>query len=116
MTERRYRTDLEDGSNSNGWSKWKVYVLETIDKIEEKVDKVEDQRRKCQLECTQELTKLKVKSSIWGGLAGFIGSVVVTLVISITAGFITTNIDIGKRIQQDNTPKIEQQDKSRSNE
>lgn len=95
MIERSYKTNLEGEDNQgNGWQRWKVYVLETIEKIEGKVDNIEDRRRKCELWCNQEITKLKVKSSIWGAISGFIVSLVLTLAISLGAGFITKNVDI----------------------
>lgn len=80
--------------DGNGWQRWKIYVLETIDKIESKVDQIEDRRSNCQLWCTQEITKLKVKSSIWGAISGFIVSLILTLVLSLSAGYVTKNVDI----------------------
>ena len=99
MTDKRKdRKELEpstpDSSDGNGWQRWKIYVLETIDKIEVKVDNIEERRKNCQLWCTQEITKLKVKSSLWGAIAGFVVSLILTLVLSLSAGFITKNVDL----------------------
>lgn len=56
--------------NNNGWSEWGKYVLKELERLN---DCYEEQQKIMQ-QIQVEIAMLKVKSSVWGGIAGLIPS------------------------------------------
>ena len=56
--------------NSNGWSEWGKHVLKELERLN---DCYEEQQKIMQ-QIQVEIAMLKVKSSVWGGIAGLIPS------------------------------------------
>jgi len=56
--------------NNNGWGEWGKYVLKELERLN---DCYEEQQKIMQ-QIQVEIVTLKVKSSIWGGIAGLIPS------------------------------------------
>ena len=56
--------------NSNGWSEWGKHVLKELERLN---DCYEEQQKVMQ-QIQVEIAMLKVKSSVWGGIAGLIPS------------------------------------------
>ena len=62
----------------NGWKEWGKHVLAEISRLSDEVNEL----RKDIHKVDKDITMLKVKSSFWGGLAGF-GAGLITLIISL---------------------------------
>jgi len=62
----------------NGWKEWGKHVLAEITRLSDEVNEL----RKDIHKVDKDITMLKVKSSFWGGLAGF-GAGLITLIISL---------------------------------
>lgn len=56
--------------NNNGWSEWGKYVLKELERLN---DYYEEQQKIIQ-QIQVEVAMLKVKSGIWGGIAGLVPS------------------------------------------
>ncbi len=56
--------------NNNGWGEWGKYVLKELERLN---DCYEEQQKIMQ-QIQVEIAMLKVKSSVWGGIAGLIPS------------------------------------------
>ena len=56
--------------DKNGWSEWGKYVLKELERLN---DCYEEQQKIMQ-QIQVEIAMLKVKSSVWGGIAGLIPS------------------------------------------
>lgn len=66
------------GLDMNGWSRYEKLVLEKLDTLERNVGALHE----AQVLLRIDVARLKVKSGLWGGIAGFIPAVIgVTLVI-----------------------------------
>lgn len=73
----------------NGWSEYKREVIHRIktlevkmDKFEEKMDKFEENMEKRINQISIDVSKLKLKSSLWGSLAGLITTLTTILIMS----------------------------------
>lgn len=76
----------------NGWNENKKYVIQSIDRIEHKLDTMDETQRVCRLDCSNEITKLKVKSAIWGAIIGLVVSLTVTVVGSVMVHYFTNDV------------------------
>ena len=56
--------------NNNGWSEWGKYVLKELERLNDCYEEQQKIMQRIQVE----IAMLKVKSSVWGGLAGLIPS------------------------------------------
>ena len=74
------RTPLQN----EGWKQWSQNVKDTLDKLENKVGKLEDRITKHREESLVEVSTLKVKAGLMGMIAGVIGSAVMSVVIGLT--------------------------------
>jgi len=56
--------------DNNGWSEWGKYVLKELERLNDCYEEQQKIMQRIQVE----IAMLKVKSSVWGGLAGLIPS------------------------------------------
>jgi hypothetical protein len=70
------------GQSGNGWTEWGKFVLKELERLN---DCYEEQQKLLQ-QIQVEIGMLKVKSSIWGGIAGLIPS------LGVLVYFIVKNI------------------------
>lgn len=73
------------------WEAWGNHVLLTLEKLEDKVDKLEDKISGHRENTVVEIATLKAKAGVWGSVAGVIAS----LVVSVVAGFIVYSLTQG---------------------
>ena len=57
-----------DPPNGDGWGEWRKYVLKELERISD----CHEAQRKIMQQIQVEIAMLKVKSSVWGGIAGLI--------------------------------------------
>jgi len=79
--------DLGNVENDDkSWGRYKIYVIETLRRLRKEVDKIrekiEDDIVPKLNELEREITKLQVKSGVWGLLAGLLGVVIAMLIKS----------------------------------
>jgi len=55
------------------WNEHRLYVMESLDELKESMDKIQD----TQAQIMSEIRLLKLKSSLWGGLAGTVPAIVI---------------------------------------
>lgn len=65
-------------SHINPWKEWGNYVLKTLDKVEKKIDNLECNFNKYKVEINTEIIRLKTKAAVWGSIAGFLFSAIVS--------------------------------------
>lgn len=92
----------EDELN-NSWSSWGNHVLQTIGKLEKKVDQMEKNQQEYEIKHSNEITAIKAKAGIVGAITGAIGSAIIALIIAISANFATKEIQDVK--SEDTTEK-----------
>lgn len=70
---------MQQPNGQNGWTEWGKYVLKELERLnacyaslDEKVDKT-----------NIEIAKLKIKSGVWGAIAGLIPVVIVLIIVYI---------------------------------
>ena len=68
---------------SDGWKQWSKSVKESLEKLEKKVDKLEDKITIHREESLVEVSTLKAKAGIMGMITGFVVSTVMSLIIGI---------------------------------
>jgi hypothetical protein len=59
-------------------------ILDKLDKMDGKIDKLHDKVDLNIVETAKDITELKVKSSIWGGVSGAVSGIAVGLVAMFT--------------------------------
>ena len=69
--------------NNQGWESWSNHVLMTLEKLEKKVDFLENRINKNNLDAQIEIVFIKAKAGVWGMIAGFIISTIVSIIIGI---------------------------------
>jgi hypothetical protein len=66
---------------SNGWSEWSKHVLAELERFNGELqtlnEKIEDLKSEELRKVYIEIATLKVKSSVWGGVAGLIAALIV---------------------------------------
>jgi len=64
------------GKGTNGWSKYQMMVLQRLDRQDKDLDsikkEIQEVREKDMVQLQVEIAMLKVKSGVWGFLAGAI--------------------------------------------
>lgn len=72
-------------SDKNGasWEAWGNHVLTTIEKLEAKVDKLEDKQAKQREQTLVDIATLKAKAGVWGSVAGVIASLITSLIVGL---------------------------------
>lgn len=94
----------------NGWKEWRKYVLNTLDKLESRIDKTEDEVVQNKINISNLLTRAK----IYGSISGLIVSAVLSLAVGVTVYFVSANVDMS--VIQDinkNNQQVEQKYKDR---
>lgn len=76
--------------NNQGWESWSNHVLMTLEKLEKKVDFLENRINKNNLDAQIEIVFIKAKAGVWGMIAGFVISTIVSIVIGILVYQLTT--------------------------
>lgn len=85
-------TDLEKNGNINGtWRSWGHHVLETIDRLEAKIDKLEKHQHNRDLTYQTDIVAIKTKAGIIGAIAGGLGSIIIAIGVSVSAKYIFIN-------------------------
>lgn len=84
-------SDRKDQRLSGEWTEWGNYVLSTLEKLEDKVDRLEDRMRQENKETNTSLVILKTKAGIIGAISG----IIVSAIISLVAGLLLFNLTVG---------------------
>jgi hypothetical protein len=63
-------------SNQDGWTQWSKHVLLELERLSEAYEKLSTGFVECRNREIEEITKLKMKASIWGLSAGAIPVVI----------------------------------------
>jgi len=97
--------NIKEENSGDGWKEWRKYVLNTLDKLEKRVEDVEESVINNRINISNLLTK----SKIYGSIAGFIVSGVISLIVGLTIFFVSSNIDMQsiKDINSNNKEQIE---------
>jgi hypothetical protein len=72
MVENHRRSGDSGDDDNNGWSKYQMMILDRLNDLREVQKETESRLRSIE----NEITTLKVKSSIWGGVAGVVAAAV----------------------------------------
>ena len=80
--------NYNDNDFNQTWETWRRYVIESIKKLDEEVDKVKESVNKDKIENAREFTRLSTTATIYG----LVGGAVISLLITIAAGVIVYNI------------------------
>lgn len=70
------------------WEEWRQWILISIRKLNEQVEKIKETNHECNLEYTREITKIKTAAGIWG----VIGGAIVTLIFSVISGVVVYHV------------------------
>lgn len=76
---------------NQSWEAWANHVLRTLEKLETKVDSLEKRMAQNNLESKVDITAIKAKAGVWGIIAGFIASIITTII----AGLFVWNLTHG---------------------
>jgi len=90
--------------STDDWNSWSMYLIKSIESLQERADSLEEEVHEINLEFQKELTKLKVYSKV----ASVIYSLVSAILISVIAGVITYHVTTDT---EDTKPKTHQIDK-----
>lgn len=83
-------------NESGGWNQWSLYIIKTIDLLQKKIDTVEEEMKKINLQIQTELTELKTGFKFSTAIA----AIVVSLLVSVISGVIVYNVTTDKAPQQ----------------
>lgn len=75
--------DVADTSKANGWSEWAHRVLGDIERIDEKVEKIQKQINDMELAYAVDLAILKTKAAMIGGVWGAVIGAAVSILIAL---------------------------------
>lgn len=67
----------------NGWNQWSKYVLKELERLADGQEKIEKQLNGLTVEFKQFQTAMKIKSGVWGAMAGAVPAIVVLTVLLI---------------------------------
>lgn len=70
---------------NDDWNSWSLYIIKTIESLQERVDDLEEEVYSINLELQKEITKLKIYSKV----ASIVYGAVSAILISVLSGFIT---------------------------
>lgn len=91
--------------DKESWERIGQHVIRTLERMEEKMDSLEEKINESNLDTHVEITALKVKAAVWGTIAGLIASAI----ISIFVGYIVYNITKGPQFNMYLPPKQQQE-------
>lgn len=74
---------MADTSKANGWSEWAHRVLGDIERIDEKVEKIQKQINDMELAYAVDLAILKTKAAMIGGVWGAVIGAAVSILIAL---------------------------------
>jgi hypothetical protein len=75
------KNQLDSGGAS--WEAWGNHVLTTMEKLEVRIDKVEEKMGKQREQTLVDIATLKAKAGIWGSIAGVIASFITSLIVGL---------------------------------
>jgi len=75
--------DRNQHDSGSSWEAWGNHVLTTLEKLENKVDKLEDKIGKQRESTVVEIATLKAKAGVWGSIAGVIASFITSLLVGL---------------------------------
>ncbi len=67
----------------SGWDAWGNHVLATLEKLENKVDGLEDKMSSQHEQTVVDIATLKAKAGIWGSVGGVIASLITSLIVGL---------------------------------
>lgn len=77
--------------SSQDWRDWSKFVLKAIEKLESKVEKLENKLIDLKLEFQAEILELKAKSKTYSMIFGAIASILVSVISALIVYFIKSN-------------------------
>lgn len=86
--------------DKESWERIGQHVIKTLERMEEKIESLEEKINESNLDTHVEITALKVKAGLWGTIAGVIASAV----ISILVGYIVYNVTKGPQALHSHPP------------
>lgn len=93
------RNQLDSGGAS--WEAWGNHVLTTLEKLENKVDKLEDKIGKQREQTLVDIATLKAKAGVWGSIAGVIASFITSLIVGLLVYNLThTKVESQRPLQE----------------
>lgn len=101
-------SDEKNQLQSEGWKQWSANVKDSLDKLEVKVDRLEDKITKHREESLVEVSTLKAKAGIIGMIAGFVVSTFMSVIIGLLVWQLTVGTQKIVPYQLDTTDKPEQ--------
>ena len=78
----------------NGWKEWRNYVLNTLDKMENRQDKLENENQSNAIS----IAKLSTKATVYGTIAGLVTSAILSLIVGFALFHITGSSSSTKNI------------------
>jgi hypothetical protein len=78
-------------SGRAGWDAWGNHVLTTLEKLEKKVDVLEDKVGLHREQTLVDIATLKAKAGVWGSVAGVIASLITSLIVGLLVYQLTHN-------------------------
>lgn len=91
--------------NNQGWESWSNHVLLTLEKLEKKVDTVENRINENNLDTQVEIVSIKAKAAVWGVIAGFVVSAIVSIVVGVLVYQLTVGLHSNPETQKNLQPK-----------
>lgn len=74
-------------NNGNGWKRHEIYVMESLRRLEHGLELIQgdlkshmDREEKSIVKIVKEIERLKIKASLWGGIAGAIPVIAYTMI------------------------------------
>jgi len=86
------------GDSNQGWESWSNHVLMTLEKLEKKVDVVDQRINDTNLTTQVEIVSIKSKAAVWGLVAGFM----ISTVVSIFVGVLVYQLTMGSSSTRNN--------------
>lgn len=91
MTETNNRNDNE---LNNSWRAWGHHVLQSINRLESKIDSLEKELHEYDVNFSNQITSIKAKAGIIGGITGAIGSAIIAFIIAFLANAAVNSFDV----------------------
>ena len=67
--------------DKESWERIGQHVIKTLERMEEKIESLDEKMNSSNLDTHVEITTLKVKAGLWGTIAGIITSAIVSIVV-----------------------------------
>ena len=90
------------------WEEWRKYIIISIKKLNEQVEKLKENTADCKLEYTREITKVKTAAGIWGVIGGAIITCIFSVISGVSVYYFTTSYVEKKSIQMERAVHIDQ--------